>query len=65
VPRVTDGKGLGAPKLDTYGNTLTRVLGDVGNVAIIIHVFMPARTDNPFATSVLQHQSDLLTAGSA
>jgi hypothetical protein len=64
VRRVADGKGLGAPKLDTYGNTLTRVLGDAGNVAMVIHIFVPARTDNPLAATVLQQQSDLLTAGS-
>jgi hypothetical protein len=65
VPRVADGRGLGAPKLDSYGNTLTRVLGDAGNVAIIIHIFVPARIDNSLATRLLQQQSGMLTSGSS
>jgi hypothetical protein len=57
--------GIGRPKLDSYGNTLTRLLGDAGNVAVIIHVFVPARTDNAAVARVLRQQSALLTARSS
>src|SRR5215469_9203958 len=64
VSRVVDGLGLGTPKLDKYGNTFTHVLGDAGNVAIIIHIFVPARLDNSYAARVLQQQYTLLKSGS-
>jgi len=44
VSKVLDGMGLGRPALDKYGDTLTRLLGDVGSTSILIHVFVPART---------------------
>jgi hypothetical protein len=62
VAHVSDGLGLGRPTLDKYGNTLTRVLGDAGNTSMIIHVFVPARTDNAAAAAVLQQQNALLSA---
>jgi hypothetical protein len=65
VSRVTDGMGYGQTKLDKAGDTLTRVVGDAGNVAILIDVFVPARTDNPLAASILQRQSWLLSVGSS
>jgi hypothetical protein len=64
VSDVGDGMGFGDPKLDKYGNTFTRTMGDVGNVAIYISLFVPARTDNAAAASVLRQQSALLTSGS-
>jgi hypothetical protein len=65
VGQVTDGMGFGDPKLDTYGNTLARVVGDAGNVAILIDVWVPARTDYSAAASILKQQSRLLTSGSS
>lgn len=65
VNHVSDGLGLGRPALDTYGNTLTRVLGDAGDTSIIIHVFVPARTDNAIAAAVLQQQFAQLNSGHA
>jgi hypothetical protein len=62
VTAVSDGMGIGDPKLDKYGNTYTRLLGDTGNVAMIIHIFLPARTNNAGAAAVLQTQSTRLTA---
>lgn len=62
VPGVGDGLGLGRPRLDQYGNTLTRLLGDAGNVSVIIHIFRPAATANPAAIKVLQAQNARLKA---
>ena len=42
VRGVSDGILIEAPKLDKYGNTLSRMIGDKGNVAMIIHIFVPA-----------------------
>lgn len=64
VAQVSDGMGLANPKLDKYGNTYTHLLGDAGNVAVIIHIFLPVRTDNAAAAAVLQAQSARLSAGS-
>lgn len=64
IPGVTDGMGYGNPTLDKDGDGLTRVFGDVGNVAILIDVYVPARTDNSAGTSILQQQSSLLASGS-
>jgi hypothetical protein len=41
------------------------MLGDAGNVAIIVHIWVPARVDNSYAARVLQQQDTLLTAGSS
>ena len=65
VARVSDGMGLANPKLDKYGDTYTHLLGDTGNVAMIIHIFLPASTDNAAAAAVLQAQRTRLTAGSS
>ncbi len=65
VSRVTDGVGFGQSKLDQDGNTFTIVLGDVGNVAISIHYFVPALLDNSAAASALQQQRTLLASGSS
>jgi hypothetical protein len=54
VAGVRDGLGFAGPALDKHGNTFTCMLGDAGNISMIIHVFIPARTDNAFATQVLQ-----------
>jgi len=45
VAGVSDGIQIGHPALDQYGNTLTRLLGDKGSVAILIHVFVPAHIE--------------------
>jgi hypothetical protein len=65
VAQVPDGMGLGRPKLDQYGNTLTRLLGDAGNTSMIVHIYVPARTDNAAAAVVLQEQNARLTAASS
>ena len=43
LPGVSDGLVVQHGALDKYGNTFTDLLGDRGNVAIIIHIFVPAR----------------------
>src|SRR5215471_15323219 len=63
IAGVGDGMGLARPALDKYGNTFTRVLGDAGNVSMIIHIYIPARTNNTAAARVLQDQNDRLSAG--
>lgn len=63
VAGVSDGIGLAEPTLDTNGNTLTRSLGDAGNVSIIVHIFNPAQTDKALASQVLKAQSARLGAG--
>jgi hypothetical protein len=65
VAGVADGMGLARSKLDKYGNTLTDLLGDAGNTSMIIHIFIPARTDNMASAHVLQHQNARLSAGSS
>jgi hypothetical protein len=42
VSGISDGMLIEAPGLDKYGNTECRLIGDKGNVAIIIHVFEPS-----------------------
>jgi len=59
VPGVSDGMAVQHAKLDKYGNTFTDLLGDRGNVAIIIHVFVPARLP------ALARDRSMLTAQSA
>jgi len=56
VTGVTDGLGIAKSSLDKYGNTLTRLLGDRGNVAMIIHIFVPARVDKPGGIHLLRWQ---------
>lgn len=56
VPGVTDGRYLANPQLDQDGNTFTRLLGDRGNVSMIVHVYVPARLDQATAVQVLQAQ---------
>jgi len=65
VSGVADGMGFGSPKLDADGNTRTAMLGDVGNVAIVVNLYVPARTDNSAAASILQQQSSALTSSSS
>ena len=50
VSGVSDGILIENPKQDKYGNTESRLIGDKGTVAIIIHVFEPAHL--PSRTSV-------------
>ncbi len=65
VPGVVDGVGFGDPAIDKYGNTITEVLGDAGNVAIDIFSYVPKTLDNPGAALVLQEQYALLMSGSS
>lgn len=58
VSGVSDGILIEDPSLDKYGNTRTRLLGDQGNVAIIIHVFEPARLpSHAVSMSLLREQA--------
>ncbi|HVB43216.1 MAG TPA: hypothetical protein VNF47_10985 [Streptosporangiaceae bacterium] len=58
VPGVADGLLIQNPTLDKYGNTLSRLIGDHGDVAIIIHLFESARLPaRSVADSLLQRQS--------
>ncbi|MGN6679538.1 MAG: hypothetical protein ACTHKL_17390 [Streptosporangiaceae bacterium] len=58
VSGVADGILIEAPKPDKYGNTVTRLIGDKGNVAIIVHIFMPAHLPRwAFAMGILRHQA--------
>lgn len=56
VPGVADGMGIADPTIDKDGNTLTHLLGDRGDVAILIHVYVPARLDNTAGVQVMQRQ---------
>ncbi len=49
VPGVADGMIISVARLDSFGNTLTRLIGDAGSVAVLLHVFVPA-TLQPAAT---------------
>ncbi len=51
VSGVSDGILIEAPAPDKYGNTLSRLVGDKGNVAIIVHIFVPAHL--PSRTSAM------------
>jgi|SRR6185312_430897 len=65
VAGVADSMGLGDATLDKDGNTFTRVLGDAGNTSIIIHIFIPAETNDAVSSQVLKAQNARLSAGSA
>jgi hypothetical protein len=65
VAGVADSMGFADPTLDKYGDTLTRVLGDAGNTSIIVHVFIPAKTNDAASSQVLKAQNARLSAGSA
>jgi hypothetical protein len=56
VNGVGDGMYIADPTLDQDGNTFTRLLGDRGNVSMILHVFVPARLNQPAAVRVLKAQ---------
>jgi hypothetical protein len=42
VSGLSDGEIIRSAKLDSLGNTRSRGFGDVGNVMILIHVYVPA-----------------------
>jgi hypothetical protein len=56
VPGVSNGIYLADPKLDQDGNTFTRLLGDRGDVSMIIHVYVPAKLSQAAAVRVLKAQ---------
>jgi hypothetical protein len=56
VPGVPDGMTITAESLDAYGNIESRLLGDRGHAAIIIHLFRPAAPDQQFAIDTLRAQ---------
>lgn len=58
VRGVSDGILIEDPKQDKYGNTESRLIGDKGNVAIIVHVFEPAQLPSRrSATPLLRRQA--------
>jgi hypothetical protein len=58
VSGVADGMIIEAPGPDKYGNTVTRLIGDKGKVAIIVHMFVPAHLpQRAMATRTLRHQA--------
>lgn len=57
VPGVADGTDIATPSIDKDGNTRSHLLGDRGDVAMLIHVYIPAHLDNAFATQILQQQN--------
>jgi hypothetical protein len=65
ITTVGDGMGIGRPALDKFGNTLMRLLGDTGNISMIIHIYAPARLENAAAARVLQAQNARLSPASS
>lgn len=65
VAGVADSMGFGDATLDKDGNTFTRLLGDAGNTSIIIHIFIPAETNDAASSQVLKAQNARLSAGSS
>jgi hypothetical protein len=58
VAGVSDGMLIEAPAPDKLGNTVSRLIGDKGSVAIIVHVFVPAHLPSrSFATGLLRRQA--------
>jgi hypothetical protein len=57
VPGVADGTDIATPSIDSDGNTRSHLLGDRGDVATLMHVYIPAHLDNVFATQMLQQQN--------
>ncbi len=61
---VSDGILIENPALDKFGNTVSRLIGDKGNVAIIIHLFVPARLPSrTSAIPLLRQQAARVTGG--
>ena len=56
VSGVSDGIAIDAPALDKSGNTIVRLIGDKGNVALIIQVFTPAHLPSPASAAKLLRQ---------
>jgi hypothetical protein len=56
IAGVTDSMAIEQPQLDKYGNTLTRLIADHGNVAIIMHFYVPGQVDRAAATALLRRQ---------
>ena len=55
---MSDGILIEDPSLNDFGDTTTRLLGDRGNVAILIHVYTPARlASQAFSASLLRQQA--------
>jgi hypothetical protein len=61
VPRVADGMGYGRPGSQSF-TSVTDVLGDAGNVAILITFYTPENLDNAAASLLLQQQYALLSS---
>ncbi|MBR7834859.1 hypothetical protein KDL01_16420 [Actinospica durhamensis] len=62
VSVMTDGVGFETSTLDAYGNADSWVYGEVGNVAIIVHSFTPAKLDRTQMLGLLDQQVSRLTA---
>ena len=65
VAGVADSLGLADLKLDSFGNTFTRVIGDSGDTTIIIHILIPAQANNAESSQILKAQNALLAASTS
>jgi hypothetical protein len=58
VISVPDGMLIEDPSLNEFGDATARLIGDRGNVAIIIHVYEPARLPSQaLSISLLREQA--------
>lgn len=62
VSVLTDGVGFETSSLDSYGNADSWVYGEVGNVAIIVHSFTPAKLDRAQMLGLLDQQVSRLAS---
>ncbi len=62
VPGLTDGAGFENLTLDSYGNTDGHVYGALGDVAILVDTFTPAKPDRAEVLQLLDQQIARLSA---
>jgi len=62
VPALTDGTGFETSALDSYGNTGSYVYGAVGDVAVIVHCYTPAKLDRADLLTLVDQQAARLSA---
>lgn len=57
VPSLGEGEGFETAKLDSYGNTDSFVYGEVGNVAVLVHCYTPAKLDRADLLALVSQQA--------
>ena len=62
VPGLTDGTGFEDPTLDAYGNVAGHIYGALGDVAILVDSFTPAKPDRAQVLELLNQQITRLSA---